>query len=459
VRKLRPRKKPAPSLQTPDWGPGKMAESDWSPYTIPYTSGLSDQIELFSYVLPYSTRKFYQDYDSYGVHALMDGHAGAFNRFGGCAEVCKYDGQRAVARWEGTQPIYNPQFLAFCTHYQMRPWAIRGNPNDRPRVERGFWEFERSFLNGRSFRDRMDFRFQLRHWLDTVVDQRRRNGTTALERFAQEAPHLIPLPRHPYDTARVIYRLCDIEGFVHWQGNYYAVPYDHVTDWLPVRITQAELFVYAADLKCIARHALAPRGAGQKIDPQQLHRRRARQAAVDLDQLQQAYTRMGEHAARFFAALSTGPARKWSAAARQILLLRQRYATSDLDKALGHAAAYGALSFASVERILTARHPPRTLDEYVAAQSAQRLESLGGTTHCRDLSEYDQLPDAPHQGSIDASSATDKELAACQNASTEPEEPTNQTPLQTPESPPQQNKPPQTTCSSHDCDNTSTSSD
>ena len=36
-----------------------------------------------------------------------------------------------------------------------------------------------------------------------------------------------------------------------------AVPYDHVTDLLPVRITQRELFVYAADLRCVARHELA----------------------------------------------------------------------------------------------------------------------------------------------------------------------------------------------------------
>lgn len=32
VRTLRPKPKPTPSLQTPSWGPGKMAESDWSAY-------------------------------------------------------------------------------------------------------------------------------------------------------------------------------------------------------------------------------------------------------------------------------------------------------------------------------------------------------------------------------------------------------------------------------------------
>lgn len=143
VRELRPKPKPKPSLQTPNWGPGKMAESDWSPYALTLLSGRTLKVQLFSYVLAHSKRKYYQAFESYDVHALMSGHVEAFERFGGVAERCKYDGQSSVARWEGNQPIYNPRFLAFCAHYEMRPWAVRGNPNLRPNVERSFWTHER----------------------------------------------------------------------------------------------------------------------------------------------------------------------------------------------------------------------------------------------------------------------------------------------------------------------------
>jgi len=338
------------------------------------------------------------EYDSYDVHALMEGHVETFERFEGCAEKCKYDGQKAVAiRWEGTQPIYNPRFLAFCVHYEMRPWAIRGNPNLRPNVERSFWEFERSFLNGRKFANRADLRLQLREWLDETVDHRPRKGTTALSRFAEEATHLVPLPRHPYDTARVVYRVCSIDGFIDYRGNRYAVPYDHVTDILPVRATEHELYVYAADLECIARHELSPRGAGHELDPADFHKPRGRKAVIDLDKLRDVYEGMGQGAADFFGALSNGPPRQWSHAARRILLLRERYATADLDAALGHAASFGALRYESIERILEANHRPRTLDEYVAAETAERLEALIGErrTEPRDLTEYDRLPGAP----------------------------------------------------------------
>ena len=396
VRKARPAPKPTPSLTTPDYGPGEMAESDWSPYTMKFDNGQRVRVEALSYVLVSSKRKFFALYESNDLHALMDGHARAFERFGGCAMRCKYDSQKPVVlRWEGNQPIYNPRFLAFSSHYEFRPLAVRrGHPNDKPRVERSFWEVERSFLNGRAFRDLDDMRAQLAQWIDGTVDHRRRHKTTALERFANEREQLVSLPRHPYDTARVVYRVCGIDGFVDWEGNRYAVPYDHVTDILPVRVTQRELFVYAADLRCVARHELAPRGEGLKLDPAQLHPLPQRRSPVDLDQVQVAFEAMGERAAAFFRLMSLGAPRVWGSQARQILLLRERFRTDDIDSALGHAAAFGALDHRAVERILAARSMPRTLDEYVAEETALHIEETLGhaRTEPRDLTEYDRLP-------------------------------------------------------------------
>ena len=268
MRRVRPAAKPTPSLEAPVFGPGEMAENDWSPYTLTYTTGLSETVQLFSYVLVYSKRKSFDVFGSPDLFALMDGHERAFARFGGCAAGCKYDSQKPVVlRWEGHQPIYNPRYLAFAAHYGIQPAAVRGKPNAKPRVERSFWEHERSFLNGRSFRDRDDFAAQLADWLVRVVDPRKRHGLSALDRFRDEAPHLRPLPKHPYDTARVTYRLCSIDGYVEWLGNRYAVPYDHVTDFLPLRITQTELFVYGPNLACLARYELRPRGRGDKNRP------------------------------------------------------------------------------------------------------------------------------------------------------------------------------------------------
>ncbi len=421
VRAMRPPPKPEPSRVSVDYLAGEMAESDWSPYEITFTTGITMGVQAFSYVLVFSKRKAFSLYESSDLHALMDAHTLAFDRFGACAETCKYDSQKPVVlRWEGQQPIYNPRFLAFSSYYEFRPLAVRrGHPNDKPRVERSFWEVERSFLNGREFRDLDDMRAQLARWMDEIVDHRRLEKRTALERFAEEREHLVPLPRHVYDTARVVYRVCSIDGFVAWDGNRYAVPYDHVTDLLPVRITQRELFVYAADLRCIARHELAPRGEGLKLDPAGYHPSPQRKTPIDLDQLRLTFESMGQRANDFFRLISQRPSRGWAAQARQILLLRERYSTADLDVALGRAADYGALELASVERILATRAMPRSLDEYVAEETTRRIEETLGKarTEPRPLTEYDRLP-RPKERPCPSHSESQADLMPAQSPAT-----------------------------------------
>jgi transposase len=398
VRKIRPKPKPLPSLETPLRVPGEMAESDWSPYPVTFTSAPPVTLQAFGYTLRYSTRKYFGFHEGNGLHPLMDGHVRAFERFKGAARRCKYDVQKpAVLRWEGPQPIYNPRFVDFATYYEFSPVACRPrSPNEKPRVERSFYELTLSFFRGRSFRDFEDLKAQLTHWMDTVADARplkRMKRRTRMELFAEEQPLLRPLPLHPYDTARVLYKLCDIEGFIAWESNWYSLPYDYVTEILPVRVTENELFVYKSDLTCIARHALRPRGAQERsILPG--HRPKHADHGPDLDQLRRTFAELGDSAAAFLVALEKHESRSAGYHARKVLALREGYDTKDLLEALEHALCYGALEHGAIERILNARASRRRLDEYVAFASAKKLQSAvsQSCTEPRDLAEYDALP-------------------------------------------------------------------
>lgn len=454
VRRLRPKPKPKPSRSTPIYDPGEMAECDWSPYDVVFTDGSQLALQAFGYTLVHSRRKYFGMFLKNDLYALMDGHEQTFARFKGLAKKCKYDSQKPVVlRWEGQQPIFNPRFIAYCTYYEFQPQALRGNPNGKPRVERSFWEFVRSFFNGRSFRNVDDLGQQIIHWLDTIVDHRVRYGTTALERFALEEPHLRALPSHSYDTARVAYRVCSIDGFVDWQGNRYAVPYDHISDILPIRVTQHELFIYGADLACIASHELAPHGLGLKIDPQGFHPPAGHRAAVDADQLRLAFESMGDGAKEFLRLMCQTPHLYWQHHARRILTLRSRFETCHIVTALEHATRYSAFRADSIEQILTVKSNPRTLDEYVSEQTAERLaERLGlDPTVPRDLTEYDRLPLAGVNPAHPATDCHSKEIPSCENNPLIP----NTSPIP---SPPQ--APPSNPMSSpSDCDDTSNSSD
>jgi len=398
LRRIRPKKAPQPSFQTPLREPGDLAECDWSPYPVSFTHAPPATLQAFGYTLRYSTRKFYSFHEGNGLHPLMDGHLHAFARFGGAARRCKFDSQKPVVlRWEAGQPIYNPRFIDFATHYEFSPVACRrGHPNDKPRVERSFYELTLSFFRGRSFRDRLDLAMQLTHWMDTIADPRalkRMRRRTRLELFAEEQPLLRPLPAHPYDTARVLYKLCDLEGFIAWEGNRYSLPYEYVTEILPVRITETELFIYKADLSCIARHLLFARSA-QRDSILDGHRPRHGERGADLDQLRSAFADLGESASAFLAGLEKHHARSAGYHARKILLLRETYDTTALLAALAHGLAYGALEHTAIERILLVRAKPRRLDEYVAEQSREKLRHAvaQSSTEPRDLIEYDALP-------------------------------------------------------------------
>lgn len=408
VRRIRPKQAPQPSLQTAPREPGDMAACDWSPYPVTFTHAPPTTLQAFGYTLRYSTRKFYSFHEGNGLHPLMDGHRHAFERFGGAAQRCTYDSQKPVVlRWEGSQPIYTPRFIDFATHYEFVPVACRRHhPNDKPRVERSFYELTLSCFRGRSFRDRADLAQQLTHWLDTIADRRplkHMRRRTRLELFAEEQPLLRALPRHPYDTARVLYKLCSLEGFITWESNEYSLPYEYVTEILPVRITENELFIYKADLSCIARHRLVARGA-QLRSVLDGHRPRHGAGGPDLDQLRRAFADLGEPGGAFLAALEKREPRSAGYHARKILALREGYDTAELLAALSHALAYGALEHTAVERILRARARPRRLDEYVAEPRAEKLRRavIESHTEPRDLAEYDALPcrgsAAPSQG-------------------------------------------------------------
>lgn len=395
VRKLRPKPKPRPSLQMPDYGPGKMAESDWSPYLIDFTHVPKSKMHAFCYVLSHSKRKAFSFHENEKQHCLFDGHVYAFERLKGVARWCKYDCQKAVVlRWEGRQPIYNPRFIVFATYYGFSPLACRpGKPNDKPNAERAFWELERSFLNGRKFRDEKDLRRQLVQWMDDTCDRRGKNQTV-LERFEQDREHLLPLPEHPYDTARVVYRLCDIQGCISWEGNRYEVPYEYVTDILPLRVTAEQLYIYAPDLSLVAAHQLMRKGQGQIARLSNRKRPASSRRGADLEQLRQAYNDLGEQALSYFEGLISRHPRSAGYQAKKVLALRDRYSTTDLLKALSHTLHYRAFDHHAVQRVLSVRAEPRRLDEHITEQLQHRLQTFIGhsATQPRTLQQYDELP-------------------------------------------------------------------
>ena len=386
VRVLRPPPRPEPSRATPEYGPGEMSENDWSPYKVVFADGHKEEIQAFSYVLVYSRRKYFDLYRHADLHALMDGHVRAFTRFGGCARdlhLRQPEGRRpALGRTAAHLQSALPR-----VHQPLRvPPArrTRGHPNDKPRVERSFWEVERSFLNGRSFRrlrgHARPARPVARHHRRSAPPPRSDTPSTASPRSASTSSRCRATPTTPPASSTAS---AASTASSTGRATRYAVPYDHVTDILPVRITQRELFVYAADLACIARHELAPRGEGSSSTPPGFTRAPgARAPSISISSASPS-SRWASTPPRFFRLMSAGRAADLGTpGAPDPRCSASATPPSDLDAALGHAAAFGAFEHHAVERILAARATPRSLDEYVAEETVRRVaEALGAPAH------------------------------------------------------------------------------
>ena len=254
-----------------------------------------------------------------------------------------------VLRHDDDGPLYNPTFLAFATHYGFRPLACRPRrPQTKGKVERPFYYVETNLLNGRTFRTLEHLNEVTAWWL---AERRRRarpsrdQGSGRIDRHAEEQPHLIALPASAYDTAQVVYRDVNVEGFVAYRQNCYSVPWRYIGQALPVRITEDEVIVYSPQLEEIARHRLLPArqtGQRQRAQGPSSQRRSARAARRCL---RERFAELGPVAVRFLDGLLRDQ-RYGKDQARKVLALLGTYARDDLLAALERAVRFGAFSLA-----------------------------------------------------------------------------------------------------------------
>jgi len=371
--------------------PGVQGQMDWSPYTVNFTKTGRTEVICFSYLLGFSRRQYIAFGVNRNFYTLIRRHRDVFEYFGGVPLQCLYDSEKTVVlRWEAGQPVFNPAFIDFTTHYRCKPIACqRGRPQTKGKVERPFQYIEGNLLGGRTFTDIDDLRACAAWWLKEVSDLHIHDttGKSPLDLFVNQERHALqPLPPRPYDCSEVVFRVCPPDLFVEFERNLYSVPAGYIGEILAVKASDSEIRIYSPYIDLLAEHPRHPRGAGIK-EESALHRQDMT-LRYGLEPVREAFLRIGNAAEDFLKGVQRKHPRNAGLHARMILQLKGSYTADDINAALAHAVRYYAYDAASIERILKIRAVPRTLESHRNEKARQELRQKLPEITQRPLSAY-----------------------------------------------------------------------
>ena len=342
--------------------PGQRGAHDWSDYNITFTlSGKTKQVTFLSYILGYSRRQYISIVEDKKQPTLFRELISAFVYMDGVPLEIKGDNQKAcVDRWEMGQPVFNRKYLEFSSHYRFRPLTITPRrPQENLKVERPFYYLEKSFLNGREFKDRDDLKEQLQRWL-TEVNDVRKHGTTnrrPIDMHIEEHPFLQPLPANHFDTSLVRHKVVNQESCIYWEGYQYVVPGKYMYELCPVRITGGQMVIYSPAGEQIVCHPLAEKGRKERyVGDHQKSRRKPDLVIADvISRLESFSPEMNEYIEQ----IKRHKPGSWRHHLRSLLALKVNYRVEDILVAVRRAWQYKVFESGAIERFLENNSEPR----------------------------------------------------------------------------------------------------
>ena len=230
VRLRRPRREPRATMRF-ETEPGEQAQVDWGSFSYVGADGRRHRLWAFVMVLGWSRAIYVEFVRRADVASFMQCHVNAFEYFGGVPRRCLYDNAKVVVlgRDADGRPEWNRRMLDMSLRigFELRvcqPYRAQ----TKGKVESGVKYVRGNLWPSIRFTDDADLNRQTLEWCDGVAN-RRVHGTTGRhpwEMLAEERVQLGGLPERsalaPYlrDDRRVAH-----DGYVHWEGSRYGVPW------------------------------------------------------------------------------------------------------------------------------------------------------------------------------------------------------------------------------------------
>jgi transposase len=236
VKKLREARTPEahPVIVTPPGEEGQVDYGDGPMVRDPRT-GKYRRTRLFVLTLGYSRKsaRFLTFRSSSRIWAEL--HERAFRRLGCAPRIIILDNlKEGVLQPDVYDPALNPLYRDVLAHYGVTALPCRvHHPDRKGKVESGIDHAQKK-LKGLRFEEMDEGQAYLDRWEERWADTRI-HGTTKRQvaaMFAEEKPHLLPLPLEPFRYYQHGQRTVHLDGAVEVEGAYYHLP----PGWLGRRV-------------------------------------------------------------------------------------------------------------------------------------------------------------------------------------------------------------------------------
>jgi transposase len=252
--------------------PGEEAQVDYGsgPLVRDPQTGKYRRTRLFVLTLGYSRKSVRLLAWRSSARIWTELHEKAFRRLGSCPRVVVLDNlKEGVLVPDVYDPTINPLFRDVLAHYGVVALPCRIRDADRKgKVESGVGHAKKTPLKGMRFESLEEAQAYLDRWEERWADTRI-HGTTKRQvaaMFAEEKPHLLPLPLEPFRYYQYGERVVHLDGCVEVEAAYYSLPPGWIGRLVKVQWDELHVRILHPHTSQLLREHLRQKRGGYRIE-------------------------------------------------------------------------------------------------------------------------------------------------------------------------------------------------